>query len=168
MTGTKGDICQFSELQRHIIGNVQVLPPQTYWTISQNDRQSKITTFLVVRGWLTCHTFCSLYGLYDNILQHVHVSAAAIHLHTKERATRGKERRNCQKNVCEHESSLKRIYFQVHGRSSSKFRARVSPSQAGEKHQPGFEMRNRNVVKVHCRSTSPSNRFAWTETGKFW
>lgn len=66
-------------------------------TISQNYKQSKIITFLVVSGWLTCHTFCSLYGLYYNILQHVHVSAAAIHLHTKKRATGGKERKNCQK-----------------------------------------------------------------------
>lgn len=72
---------------------MQTLPLQTYWTISQNYRQSKTKTLLVVTGWFTCHTFCSFYGFYYIILQHIHVSAAVIHLHTRKRAMRGKGRK---------------------------------------------------------------------------
>lgn len=79
-----------------LIVNVQTLPLQTYWKISQNYRQSKSETLLVVTGWLTRDTFCSLYGFYYTILQHIHVSAAVIHLHAGKRAM-GEREEMCQK-----------------------------------------------------------------------
>lgn len=85
----------------------------------------------------------------------------------KEACNWGEREKNCQKECLNMNHRWSGFTFKYAAGPHLKL-GPLGLSQAGEKQQPGFEMRNRNLVKVRWRSTSPFNRFAWTEMGKVW